>query len=536
MNTCRILLCLIGCLLLGTAQAENLDSVLNELDECLRHKDHYVEVYRDRMKTAEEQAVKLTAEGQYKKAYDAWEQVYAMAFARDGELALKACEEAGRLARAAGDARSEARFQERKAMVYGMCGLPWEGKALLDSLCVSERLGPHLARTACTSYYDLYDFFHAYALPEELLNRNYEFLRTLEDSIKKYVTDPAELAMILHHSTYDKDAMITRLKAALEQAGEERKGVILTTISNKYFLKHDIPRRDYYWALAAVCNVKTARRDNEALTRLAARMFELGDPERGLRYARFAYEDAVAYHSRSRVLEVAPLLEAGVSKLVTETKELRDALTVWRWVAGGFSLFLAVMCIAWFRLWRSNRKCANLREEEQLALRKEIDSVRGDAEIKNEYISRFLNLSLDETFRIEQLKATVLQRLQSGEVERLKRMMADASFPDDFRQQCLHRFDIAFLRLYPNFTREVNKMLLPDGKIELPDNEVLNNDVRVLAFMRLGITDSQKIAAILGVAVNTVYFYRNKLRRKALRRESFEDEVMRIEGEYMPEI
>ena len=62
--------------------------------------------------------------------------------------------------------------------------------------------------------------------------------------------------------------------------------------------------------MAAVYNVRTARRDNEALTRLAARMFELGDVERGRRYALCAYDDAVAYHSRSRMLEVAPLLAA----------------------------------------------------------------------------------------------------------------------------------------------------------------------------------------------------------------------------------
>ena len=67
------------------------------------------------------------------------------------------------------------------------------------------------------------------------------------------------------------------LKRRLEEVRPEVKGVIATTISNKYFLKRDIPLRDYYWALAAIFNIRSARHDNEALTRLAARMVETGD-------------------------------------------------------------------------------------------------------------------------------------------------------------------------------------------------------------------------------------------------------------------
>lgn len=151
-------------------------------------------------------------------------------------------------------------------------------------------------------------------------------MATLEDSIKKYTTDPTALAMTFHYSTRDADAMIAPLKEAFGRADDEEKGLIATTISNKYFLKRDIPQRDYYWAVAAVYNVRIARRDNEALTRLAARMFELGDVERGRRYALCAYDDAVAYHSRSRMLEVAPLLAASSSSLAARVGEMQAQL------------------------------------------------------------------------------------------------------------------------------------------------------------------------------------------------------------------
>ncbi len=510
--------------------AENMDSVLNVLDACLKAKERFAGTYRQKTDVAERKAVAAEKNNRPAEALAAWADVYRLSSSRDGDRALRACSGAIRAAEALGDVQAEARFQEKRALIYGLCGFPWEGKALLDSLNASARLRPYLARSIYTSYYDLYDYYHAYMLPEVLLNRNYAFLETLEDSIKKYVTDPAELAMTFHHSTHDEDAMIAQLKTAFGQADEDRKGIIATTISNKFFLKRDISSRDYYWALAAVYNTRTARRDNEALTRLAARMFELGDTERALRYARYAYDDAVAYHSRSRVLEAAPLLAESNSLLSGKAEEAKRDLRLWQATAGVLFVTAGWLGGLWLRIRRKSGAAFWRQVADNETLRRELEGLRGEVETKGEYVSRFLDLSLDETYRLEQLKGLVLLKLQAGETERLKKMMKDPAFPDGFRQQCLRRFDIAFLRLYPQFTKEVNRLLVPEERIELPDNEVLNNDFRVLAFMRLGITDSQKIATILGVSVNTVYFYRNKLRRKAHHRESFESDVMNIES------
>ena len=58
---------------------------------------------------------------------------------------------------------------------------------------------------------------------------------------------------------------------------------------------------------------------------------------------------------------------------------------------------------------------------------------------------------------------------------------------------------------------------------------VLNKDLRVYALLRLGITDSVKIASFLRCSLSTVYNYRTKARNKAaISREDFEKMVMRI--------
>ena len=51
---------------------------------------------------------------------------------------------------------------------------------------------------------------------------------------------------------------------------------------------------------------------------------------------------------------------------------------------------------------------------------------------------------------------------------------------------------------------------------------------RIYALIRLGITDSGRIARFLNCAPTTVYTYRTKLRNMALDREGFEERIRRI--------
>ena len=76
----------------------------------------------------------------------------------------------------------------------------------------------------------------------------------------------------------------------------------------------------------------------------------------------------------------------------------------------------------------------------------------------------------------------------------------------------------------------MNALLLPDKQIELKENEKLNTDLRILAFMKLGIEDSSRIAQMLNYSVNTIYAYRNKLKNRAIDRENFEENVMKIKS------
>ncbi len=504
------------------AQAENLDSLLQVLDTCLLNRAHYEEVFQEKALAVKKQAQHAATK---EDALKYWDQLSIMEFGRHGDEALSACEKAGALARQLGRYRLAAVVAQREAAVLGMCGFPWEGKALLESAFEDALLRPYLQKSHYTALYDLYDYFHAYDLPSSLLNRNYAFLQTLEDSIRKYETDSTALSLTFHYSTRKVDDMVVLLKRRLEEVRPEVKGVIATTISNKYFLKRDIPLRDYYWALAAIFNIRSARHDNEALTRLAARMVETGDWRRALLYGRAAYEEALTYNSRSRLLETVPVM-AATERHVTE--EAQKRLRVFRICVLAVLLLAGCMLLVVVKLKRRNRKLVR----EMALLRRTLDEnekTAGEWRLavadKNESAMRFLKLALDSVLKFEQMKQLVLMKLEAGESERLKKMLKNPALLDNFKETCLKRFYVAFLRLHPTFLKEVNALLRPECALVLSDTEIMNNELRLLAFLRIGITDSAHIAAILGVSVNTVYCYRTKIRGWANDRKNIERQI-----------
>lgn len=67
-----------------------------------------------------------------------------------------------------------------------------------------------------------------------------------------------------------------------------------------------------------------------------------------------------------------------------------------------------------------------------------------------------------------------------------------------------------------------------DAQIVLKEGELLNTDLRILAFMRLGVEESTRIAQVLNYSVHTIYAYRNRLKNRAVDRDNFERDVMMI--------
>lgn len=70
--------------------------------------------------------------------------------------------------------------------------------------------------------------------------------------------------------------------------------------------------------------------------------------------------------------------------------------------------------------------------------------------------------------------------------------------------------------MYPDFVPTVNSLLRPEGRMSLNRDGSLTTELRVIALLYLGITDSESIARFLHKSVSTIYNCRVRVRNNAL--------------------
>ena len=131
--------------------------------------------------------------------------------------------------------------------------------------------------------------------------------------------------------------------------------------------------------------------------------------------------------------------------------------------------------------------------------------------------------------KLDTYRKTMGKLVNSGKTGELKSLLKSSTVVDDELKAFYDQFDKTFLSLFPTFIEEFNSLLLPEEAI-LPKKEgALNTELRIYALIRLGITDSDKIAKFLRYSLTTIYNYRTKVRNKARGdRNSLDTEVLKI--------
>ena len=117
----------------------------------------------------------------------------------------------------------------------------------------------------------------------------------------------------------------------------------------------------------------------------------------------------------------------------------------------------------------------------------------------------------------------------TGKVDELYKNIKSSKFIEEELKEFYANFDNTFLQLFPTFVEDFNTLLAEGEQIYPKANERMSTELRIFALIRLGITDSVKIAQFLRYSVTTIYNYRTKVRNKAAGdRDQLEQEVMKI--------
>ena len=140
----------------------------------------------------------------------------------------------------------------------------------------------------------------------------------------------------------------------------------------------------------------------------------------------------------------------------------------------------------------------------------------------------FIMLCYQYIERLESQRKLVIRKIRANQQNELLSILSSSKRSTEENQNFLTQFDKIFLSLYPSFVNELNSLLIPEAQIELKEDNELTPSLRVAALVRLGVTESPKIAGILSYSLQTIYNYRSTLKNSAIDKEHFEENLQKL--------
>ena len=282
-------------------------------------------------------------------------------------------------------------------------------------------------------------------------------------------------------------------------------------------------RMEEYWLLkSAISDIRSAVKDQASLWTLANRLSNQGDVNRAFRYIRYSWDETKFFNAPLRNQQTLSGLTAIDAIYQSKIENQNVSLRIYLGITIALTLLLVIMV---YFLYRQMKKLSvahrNLREGNQ--------KLSVSNKIKEEYIGRFMSLCSFYLDKLESFRNIISRKSRSGQIAEYLSESKLRDMKEKDHAELLKNFDTAFLRLFPNFIEDFNKLLKPDQQVKISKEELLNTELRIFALIRLGVDDSSKIADFLHYSANTIYNYRARAKKDSIvPREEFEMNVMRI--------
>ncbi|RXK85673.1 DUF6377 domain-containing protein [Filimonas effusa] len=298
-----------------------------------------------------------------------------------------------------------------------------------------------------------------------------------------------------------------------------------------------------YYARSAIADLRNAVKDQASILNLALICYANGDIDRAYLYTRSVIEDALFSKLQFRTIQLSEFFSIINAAYQEREAARKSQLQVALWAISLLSCFLILAVVYVYKqmkklsrmreeLYEGSRKLTALNTEivhanEQL---RERNAQLSEANhVKEEYIAHFFDLCSSYINKLENYRKTLQQKATSRKMDELLDLLRSTSLVDDELDELYRNFDSIFLHLYPGFVQDFNRLLLPEEQVVLRSGELLNTELRIFALIRLGISDSVKIAAFLRYSLSTIYNYRTRTRNKAaVSRDEFESSIMKI--------
>lgn len=316
------------------------------------------------------------------------------------------------------------------------------------------------------------------------------------------------------------------------------------TIAEAYYHMGRIEKARHYYTLAAISDMQSDTREYIALRKLAVILFQSGDIDRAYHYLTLCMADAKACNARLRILEILDTFPV-VNEAYLEKKQQQQRVITGVLIA--ISLLVVSLIFAIFSVLKQkkalqqaqtdlahangqlnevNRMLVEYNEE----MKRQNQLITETSYLKEAYITQYMDQCSSYLEKMESFRQRLRQLLSAGKTKEIQQALT--SYNQEVETELAEfydSFDTTFINLFPTFVEDFNALLREDEQVQLKPGQKLNTELRVFALIRLGITDSTKIAHFLRYSVTTIYNYRTRMRNRARGdRDELEKQVLEI--------
>ena len=538
-------LCTICMCRLHAADSSRADSLLLKLDQAIKERPIYMEQKELKLVELKRQLHRQIPDEERFAILGTLLDKYR-SFNTDS--ALHMAEEREQIAIRLGNREYIDNARMNKADVLGMTGMYKEVMDLMRNIHI-DRLPVDIHPYYYHIYRTVYGLMADYAVTAYEKKLYTELTDKYRDSLLLVNKDNLLIHTLIQsdqynvRNEYDKAIRLLTDYLALQKDYEHDVAICAYTLSESYRLKGDKEKEKEYLIVSAMADMKTAVREYISLRKLAVLLYQEGDIERAYSYVKICMEDAAACNARLRKLEILEIFPIINDAYQQKTEKQQEQM---KWALVSISLLSLFLLLAIFYVYKQMKKVAAARREvidankrskelndelhlSNAQLKEANHSIAENSYLKEEYIGRYMDQCSVYLEKMDNYRRSLGKIAATGNVEELYKNIKSSKFIEGELKEFYTNFDNTFLQLFPTFVEDFNALLADDEQISLKAGERMNTELRIFALIRLGITDSVKIAQFLRYSVTTIYNYRTKVRNKAAGdRDLLEQEVMTI--------
>ena len=517
------------------------NQLYKQLDAALAQRAHYVELKEKSLNEIKQGAKYVTSNEDKLKLYEqlankykAYEYDSAMTYVNKGLI----------LAQKSNNIFFNKRFQLSQTRLLITRGFYAEAKEILQKIEPQEDSHDYQFLYYYTLY-ELYNNWSTYCENNEFSKiydqQKVEYLKkTLELSSKKdafYYYLLGELYYYSNHSNNNKTIQYYKKALSMEKPDSRLHAMTAFALSEVYKKSNNQELMEHYLLVAAISDITSATKENVALQDIALFIYKhkTRSLNKAQEYINLSLEDAYAYNNRLRRIEISSKLQMITNAYTDDIRATNSMLYIALSVI--FLLLLGVGLSSLFI--RKKNKLLKQKKDEITAtsakmevLNSQLHLINDELKDTNQKRERLVKVYIDLCYknieRNSKLRTLAVRKIKANQSKELLSLLSSSSSTERENKEFLTEFDKSFLALYPTFITELNQQLTESAHIQLKENGEMPPILRVCALLRLGITESSKIAGILSYSPQTVYNYRSLLKNNAIDKEHFEENVLRL--------